>query len=257
MKSLIVCLLMALVFLPAFSDAQLPTDVDKFSLAAGFDKVLNDSGWNVLGAVPYKVGPFDGYAAGILQSGNVIRGKYHAEVSIPVGGFSLTPFVFGTSKGYELNSLAHDTNYGAGIDTPDISGLSIRIGIFGKNAGAWGAVNAQDVLEDNGFNPDDLEGLNLQNVTVPPTGIPNKIGNTVNALIETQFAYKGVSFGVKGLPEISGSDNPAHQMIVSAHVSKSIGDHVELSLGIEKGFQWWNDVVDTENAYFLGLGIVY
>ena len=252
-------LMMSMVILcfTMFAHAQLPTDVDKFLLNVGIDKIVDDSGWNVLGAVPYEVGSIDGYAAGILQSGNFIRGKYHAEANVPIGDWAFTVFGFGTARGNKVDDLGFETNFGVGIDTPAINNASLRIGIFGRNAGDFGSPSAYDVLEDNQFSPDDIDGLGLENISKAPTGLKPKVGNALNALLQTKFNYKGVDFAVTGLPELTGEGDPAHQLLVSANITRPIGSHVQLSLGIERAIQWWNRETSQESAWFFGAGISY
>lgn len=251
--TLMCCVLLMLFVQQSWS--QLPTDVEDVSIAFGFDRIIDDAGWNVLAAVPYEVGVIDGHAALILQSGDVIRGKYHAEASMPVGDFGVTGFTFGTIKGYGLNDLGRESNIGIGVDTPDIAGASVRIGIFGKNAGPFGHPSARSVLEANNFAPADLDGLGLEIITPPPEGLNFKTGNMLNGLVAVNFAYRGVSFSVKGMPELTGEGVPAHQAIVSAHVSRDMGNNLSLEFGGDIGFQWWNNQLERELAYFAAIGI--
>lgn len=254
--SIFILLLTMLLFTP-ITNAQLPTDVSKTSVSLGFDKIVDDTGWNALGATPIHAGKLDGYLAGILQGGNIIRGKYHAEAGINAGNFQLRAITFGTVKGYTLDMLGRESNVGIAIDTPEVKGASIRVGIFGRNAGEFGRPNARDTLESNGYDPNSLDGLGLESVSPPPAGLSFKAGNSLNALVRLNTEYKGISVGVAAMPELTGEGDPAHQAIVSAHVSKELTKNINLDLGAELGLQSWQGEIERETAYFVGIGIYF
>lgn len=239
--------------LPVF--AQLPTDVENTSVAVNLDRIVDDTGWGVLASTPLHLGVLDGYVAGIAQGGDIIRGKYHAEVGRPIGSFGFRVYTDGTFKGYTLDGIGRQQDVGLAIDTPDVHGASIRVGLFGRNAGEFGPPNARGTLEDAGYDPNALDGLGLESLTPAPAGLSFKAGNSLNALVAINFDYAGVSFGVKAMPEITGEGDPAHQGIVSAHISRDLTDTLTLDLGAEVGTQLWNDEVEYETAYFIGIGV--
>lgn len=247
--------LMMILIISSLSYAQLPTDVENTSIALNFDRIVDDTGWGVLASTPIHVGKIDGYAAGIMQRGSLYRGKYHVEAGINAGNFALRGIVFGTVKGYSLDALGTDRNVGVAIDTPEVKGASIRIGIFGKNAGEFGRPNARDTLEDNGYDPNTLDGLGLESISPPPAGLSFKAGKSLNALVSVDFNLQGVSFSIKGMPQLTGEGDPAHQAIVSAHVSRNISKNIGLDIGAELGLQSWQDEIERETAYFIAVGL--
>ena len=259
MKSLIfkltLCLLFTMIMLIPQTNAQLPTDVENTSISLSFDRIVDDTGWGVLASTPVHIGKIDGYLAGIAQGGDIIRGKYHAEAGFQIGNWGVRGITFGTVKGYSLDDLGRESNLGFAIDTPEVAGASIRIGIFGRNAGEFGSPNARGTLEDAGYDPNTLDGLGLESISPPPAGLSFKAGNSLNALISADFDLQGVSFSVKGMPELTGEGDPAHQAIISAHISRDITDNIGLDLGAEVGFQSWQDEIEREFAYFTALSI--
>lgn len=257
-KRLTLILILTLVItllLTIRAKAQLPTDVENTSISLTFDRIVDDSGWGALASTPIHFRNIDGYLAGIAQGGDIIRGKYHAEVGLPIGNFGVRIYTDGTFKGYSFDSIGRQTDIGIAIDTPEISGASVRVGIFGRNAGAFGPPNARDTLENNGYNPNDLDGLGLENLNPPPAGLSFKTGNSLNALVSAAFEYRGVSIGIKGMPELTGEGDPAHQTIISAHVSRNITKQIGMDLGAEVGFQSWQGKVERELAYFTAVTI--
>ena len=253
--NLLLCLLFTMFLLILQADAQLPTDVENTSISLSFDRIVDDSGWGVLASTPIHVGVVDGYLAGIAQGGDIIRGKYHAEAGFPIGSFGIRAITFGTVKGYSFGELGNEKNIGFAIDTPEVAGASIRVGIFGRNAGEFGSPNARGTLEDAGYDPNSLDGLGLENINPPPAGLSFKAGNSLNALISADFDWQGVSFSIKGMPELTGEGDPAHQAIISAHISRDITETVGLDLGAEVGFQSWLGEVERELAYFTALSV--
>ena len=252
----VVTLLVSLVtFCLGLSYAQLPSDVENTSISISLNQIVDDTNVAALIAVPYDIDLFDGYIAGIGQSGNLIRGKYHAEAGVDIGEFRAVLYTDGTFKGYSTDNIGRQSDYGLAIDTPKISGANVRVGIFGRNAGEFGPPNARDILENNGFDPNDLDGRDLESLTPPPAGLSFQRGSSLNALIQTAFTYRGVSVKVAGMPELTGEGSPAHQGIISGFVNKNVTEHISLDLGAELGFQWWNDTVEREAAYFVGIGL--
>lgn len=252
---LITLVTLILAFFAHFSYAQLPTDVEHTSVSVSLNQIVDDRSFAALVAAPYDLELFDGYVAGIGQTGNVLRGKYHAEAGIDLGAFRGVVYTDGTFKGYSIDDIGRQADYGIAVDTPKISGANVRIGIFGRNAGEFGPPNARDILENNGFDPNDLDNRDLETLTPPPAGLSFQRGSSLNALIQTGFAYRGVSIKVAGMPELTGEGNPAHQGIISAFANTGISEHISIDLGAELGLQWWNNTVEREVAYFVGIGL--
>ena len=251
-RKVILITIFLIVLLSSTGMAQLPTNPEKGSIAVGLDRIVNDTGWNLLTAVPYDFNGANGYIAGIMQGGDIIRGKYHAEIGVDVSVFRLVLFTKGTVKGYSFETLGRDYRYGFGADTPDIKGVSLRIGIFGVNADHYGPPNAYQTLENNNYDPSTFEGLGLKEINPPASGLSFNAGNFVNLLVETRFSIRGISAKIAGMPQLTG-ENKAHQLINSFYINKALGRGFSLDIGAELGLQYFNEQIENETAYFIGL----
>ena len=243
----------------ALAHAQLPSEVDETSVAITFNEIAGNRGWGALGAVPFK----NGHVSAIAQGGgNVVRGKYHAEINFPVGVGSPTPNVFqfkfkvftdGVFKGPTVRDLGRQADVGLAIEVQLEHGnakFPISIGVFGRNAGPFGPPNARDDLENLGYDPNALDGRDLETLHPPPSGLSFKAGNSVNLLLSTEVHLPyDVSLGVRLMPELAGAgDNPVHQLIITPSTSFELRDNINLEIGADFGLQTFNDAIETELA---------
>ena len=264
MKSLktlltIVTMFMAILFFSQFARGQLPTDVDNTSLAVTYDKVIDDVGWGFLGAVPFHLGPIDGHVSAIFQGGDVIRGKYHIEGILPLGAFGIKLFGDGGARGDTWDTLGKQLDFGGALQTPDveISGIDAKVGfgVFARNSGEFGRLSARDVLEENNFNPEDLDGLGLENIKVPKRGLSYPAGSSWQALGFAGFDHKsGVSGQVKYVRQLTGEDK-TQQVIGSLFISRDIGANLAVELGTEAGYQLYQEVWESEYAFLSAISV--
>jgi len=249
----IVCLLF---FTAIFSHAQLPSSVDETSIAATYNNVAGETGWGLLGAVPFGTGKIKGHASAIAQkSATLLRSKYHAEVGTTFNNWDFNVYTNGLIKKYSGSEAGRVSGVGLSIQFPDfeIAGFvaSAGLGVEGSNAGQIGAPNAGDTLEALGYDPETLEKLELYSVNPARTGITIDQRNAFKGVIFGELVHPtGFTISVKGLPEIASdaTDNPIHQLIVSGSTSVEVGEQVNVEIGADLGLQTYNDTIESEFA---------
>ena len=260
---LFLLLLAVFLFMPQ-TYAQLPAEVDEFSLAATFNEIAGVRGWGLLGAAPFGTDTVKGNVSAIAQGGgNIIRGKYHAEVGYVLSGFDLKLYTDGTFKGYAVNDLGRQADVGLAIEFPDFDVAGFQAtggaGVFGRNAGAFGPPNARDDLENLGYDPNSLDGRDLESLNPPPSGQSFKAGNSLNLLAYVLLKHpKGFNVAVKAMPEVAGAgDNPVHQLIITPSTSFELRDNVNIELGADIGLQTFNDTIEKELATLVALKLSF
>ena len=247
------------LLLSQFAYAQLPSEVNETSVAVTFNEIAGNRGWGALGAVPFK----NGHVSAIAQGGgNIIRGKYHAEVNFPVSAFQFKVFTDGVFKGATVSDLGRQADVGLAIEVPLQHGnakFPVSIGVFGRNAGPFGPSNARDDLENLGYDPNSLDGRDLETLKPPPSGLSFKAGNSVNLLVATEVHLPyDVSLGVRLMPELAGAgDNPVHQLIITPSTSFELRDNINIELGADVGFQTFNDEIETELATLVAVKLSF
>lgn len=249
---LITC--MALL-LSQFAYAQLPSEVNETSVAVTFNEIAGNRGWGALGAVPFK----NGHVSAIAQGGgNIVRGKYHAEVNFPVSAFQFKVFTDGVFKGATVSDLGRQADVGLAIEVPT-KWTNVSVGVFGRNAGPFGPSNARDDLENLGYDPNSLDGRDLETLKPPPSGLSFKAGNSVNLLVATEVHLPyDVSLGVRLMPELAGAgENPVHQLIITPSTSFELRDNINIELGADVGFQTFNDAIETELATLVAVKLAF
>ena len=238
----------------ALAYAQLPSEVDETSVAITYNDIAGSRGWGVLGALPFGNESANGHFAAIAQGGGtVIRGKYHAEINFPIKVLQFKLFTDGVFKGPTVRDLGRQADIGLAIEVPFEHGnakLPIAIGVFGRSAGPFGPPNARDDLENLGYDPNTLDGRDLETLKPPPSGLSFKAGDSLNLLVSTEVHLPyDISLGVRLMPELAGAgDNPVHQLIVTPSTSFEFGEYINLEVGADVGFQTFNDAIETELA---------
>ena len=253
-------MVIALVLLyGALAQAQLPSEVNETSLAITFNEIAGNRGWGALGAVPFKHGHVSAIAQG---GGTVIRGKYHAEYNVPLAAFQFKLFTDGTFKGPTVRDLGRQADVGLAIEVPlqyGIVKVPIAIGVFGRSAGPFGPPNARDALENLGYDPNTLDGRDLETLKPPPSGLSFKAGNSVNLLLSTEVHLPyDVSLGVRVMPELAGEgEHPVHQLIITPSTSFEFREHINLELGADVGFQTYDGKLETEVATLVAVKLSF
>ena len=218
-----------------------------------FNQIIDDRSGGLIGEYEYEGQPFDFEVDGQLQFGNIYRGKAHAEITFDLGRVGLKPFVDVGLKGYTLDTLGNDKNAGLALTVP-VGDLNFDIGIFGSNAGPWGSPNALDALVPKGYDETQLEGLGLADVHPAPKGLPSRVGNSLNALVATGFEKGDVEIKLKGIFELLGEGDKAHQLISRFETSRNLFGDVDVIVGAEVGFMLYQDVIYYETAILTTLG---
>ena len=242
------------LFSGAFAHAQLPTTVDESSIAFTYNDVAGQRGWGILGATPYEISLIKGYAAAIAQKGGtLLRSKYHAEVGISHKHWDFNLYTNGLVKQYEDAEAGRVSGVGFAVEAPeqDIGVFHITggLGVEGQNAGQIGAPNAGDTLEALGYDTEVLESLGLYSLNPAPTGLSIKQGNALKALLYAELSHpSGLVISLKGLPEISGSESPVHQLVVSGATSFELGENINFEVGADLGLQTYEGELETELA---------
>ena len=258
-------LTMALIILLAGNAfAQLPAEVDEVSIAGTFNEIAGVRGWGLLGAVPFGRDTVKGNVSAIAQGGgNIIRGKYHAEVGYTLRAFDFKLYTDGTYKGYAWNDLGRQADVGLAIEFPDFDVAGFQAtggaGVFGRNAGQFGPPNARDDLENLGYDSNSLDGRDLESLSPPPSGLSFKAGNSLNLLAYVLLKHpKGFNVAVKAMPELAGAgDNPVHQLIITPSTSFELRDNVNIELGADIGLQTFNGEIESELATLVAVKLSF
>lgn len=162
-----------------------------------------------------------------------------------------------------MKNLGRQADLGLAIEFPDFTFMGFAAtggaGVFGRNAGAFGPSNARDNLENLGYDPNSLDGRDLESLRPPPSGLSFKTGNSLNLLAYVLFKHpKGFNVAVKAMPELAGvGDNPVHQLIITPSTSFELRDNVNIELGADIGFQTFNDKIERELATLVAIKLSF
>ena len=251
------------LFCGAIAYAQLPTTVDESSVALTYNDIAGQRGWGVLAATPYEMGMLKGYTAAIAQKGGtLLRSKYHAEVGISHKNWDFNLYTNGLVKQYEDAEAGRVSGIGLAVEAPErdvgVFHVTAGLGVEGQNAGQIGAPNAGDTLEALGYDTEVLESLGLYSLNPAPTGLTIKQGNALKALLYAELLHpSGLVISLKGLPEISGSESPVHQLVVSGSMSFEFGENISLEVGADLGLQTFDGEFEKELATFGAVKLSY
>lgn len=241
------------LILICFTVACLPLFAD--SVGFTYNKVDTDTSWGVTADKSFDFGVVGVEADGQLQSGDLYRGKYHAEVNIPLF-YSVKGKLFtgGLVKGSSLDGLGNVNDFGAAFEFPAVGAVTWGFGVFARATGPFAKPNAIDVLAPLGFNQDKLEELGLQDVYADPTGLSIQDFNSWNALFFAEFDWRNWHVKVSGLPQLTKSDNPVHQLLGEFSTSVALGGSFDLDFALDVGIQTFDDTIEHEQAYLVTLG---
>ncbi|RKU21045.1 hypothetical protein C6499_22765 [Candidatus Poribacteria bacterium] len=241
--------IVALVLLiGALAHAQLPSNPDETSVSIAINKIVDTTGWGGSFAVPYKLNDnVSGYFATAAQGGDLIRGRYHAEVSYAFGALDVTLYTDGTYKGPDVANLGRQADLGVTIGT-NRPGGDVEIGIFGRNGGAFAKPNAFDDLSAKGYDEAVLETIDgLTTLNPAPTGLSFGDRNSVNLLVSLQKNVGDIGASLKLMPELVGStDDAVDQAILNLHTDYRLSEKVSLGVGVDIGCQRFRGSGDIE-----------
>ena len=222
-------------------------DADR-SLGLSVNQIGPDVSWGASAALPFTMGAAQCRLEATLQGGDHILGKSALEVELPiVGGFDAGVFTRMNVKGYAISDLGRATDLGAKFGRT-FGDVQVSLGIFGRNGGVFSQPTALKTLEDNGYDITALADLGLDAVHPVPTGLSLKAGNSVNALIETEFDLSFAHVRIQGMPELSAAADAVHQLIATLSSSWELGTHLELTGTLDVGFQSFGGQLEREIA---------
>ena len=154
-----------------------------------------------------------------LQSGDIVEGDAHLAIAFDVGPVQLKPFT-------EVNTIktadwGRTLDGGAKLNIPlRDSGVDVAIGMFARNSKAF------IPLQHGTRNPvtgevtwEDATLLNFDNLGL------------LNALFETQFAWKRVDVGLTGIFDVSNQE--FHQLIIELSTSWQLTQRLQFSMMLE------------------------
>lgn len=256
-----ICLIL---FTVLHANAQLPTTVDEPSIAGTYNQIVGESGWGLLGAVPFQAGNIHGYATAVAQnSSTLLRTKYHAEVGTSLSNWDFNVYTNGLIKKYTGAEAGRISGLGFAVEAPEQQigkfNVTAGLGIEGQNGGQIGAPNAGDTLEALGYDPEVLDEKGLYNVNPAPTGLTLQQGNAFKGVVYAELAHpSGLSIALKGLPEIAGeSEHPVHQLIISGNTSFELGEQVSLEIGADIGLQTYEETIEGELATLVAVKLSF
>lgn len=237
-------LVLAFACLPLFAD----------SVGFTYNTVDTDTSWGATADKSFEFGVVGVEADGQFQSGDLYRGKYHASVNFPlVSNLRGELFTDGLVKGQSLDGLGNINDYGFALKVP-VKSVAFSVGVFGRATGPFAKNNAVDDLVPLGYNQSKLEALGLTDVYADPTGLSIKPDSSVGLLFSILFDYRDWKVEVSGLPEVTKSDNPVHQLLVEASTSVDLGGNFDLDFAVDVGIQTFNDTIEHERAFLITLG---
>ena len=240
----IVCSLILLITLWASADG---------SIGFSYSQVLDDRSTGITAGYEGQTPLFDYEIDAQLQSGDIHRAKLHAELVFSLGVVGLKPSADTTGKGYELNKMGSDTNYGLALTVP-VGNMTFDVGIGGKSSNPWSAPNAYADLVSQGYDEDTIKGLGLSNIHPTPKGIPFRDGNFLNTFVTTGFKKGRVDIDLKGIIELAGDGERAHQIHSRFETSREIFRNVDLTTGLELAFQFYESEIHYDSAFFTNFG---
>lgn len=221
------------------------------NIGINFSQVIDDQSAGANGEYEYDGDGWGFEIDGLLQSGDIYRGKLHGEVTFDISYVGIKLLTDTTLKGYTLDGMGRDSNLYAAITVPT-GDLNFDIGIGGKQASPWGAPNALSELVPKGYNETELEALGLDTVTPAPRGLPFQDGAFLQAYIATGFSKSDIDIDIKGILQLTG-DEKAHQVLTSFDTSKPLFGNFTLELGAEVIVMAYQDALHSEVAIFSGV----
>ena len=227
-------------------------------IGVNYGSIAGEDAWGITADTSNEIAGVEINLDGTAQGGgSVTWGRWHAEAIVPISVFGLKIFVDGLFKKYEGQETGQNRDAGAAIQLPSfVEGLDIGIGVFGRNSNPFGAPNALDDLEGIGYNRNDFDGLGLENISPPPTGLSiQPSGNYLNMLIYANWDLnEDWSLKARAMPQLTGEDK-VHQLILSPQVSYDLNNKVNLVIGGDIAFQTFGDMIEKELAIFTSLSL--
>lgn len=253
-----------LLFTALLAKAQLPSTVDEPSISGTYNQIAGNTGWGLLGAVPFETGMFRGHASAVAQnSATLLRSKGYAEIGTSVNNWDINVYTNWLIKKYTGAEIGRVSGIGVAVEIPKqqlgVFNITAGIGIEGQNGGQIGAPNAGDTLESLGYDTEILDEKDLYSLNPTPTGLTLQQGNAFKGVVYAELAHpSGMSFILKGLPEITGdSEYPVHQLIISGNTSVELGEQLSLEIGADIGLQTFQETIERELATLVAVKLSF
>lgn len=217
-----------------------------------YNKVIENTGIGFVGKTSHEVkdAEVELNVTGQYADG-LVRGKYHLEV---VYGY-VKVYQDGVFRGYTGKKIGRQSDLGLAAHLPFLTGSGIGIGIVGRNGGKFAKPTLADIAEANDIDPDKIDPVSAA-LTAEPTGLNIRPGSALSLIIYTDFEWRGIDIGLKGLPQITG-DNRAHQFVINTNSKFDVHKGVKLNLGMDIGLQHYQKKIETETAILAALTLSF
>ena len=236
-----------------------PTHAQTGNIGFNIQQVIDDLSAGLNGEYEYDGNGWGLEVDGNFQTGDIYRGKGHAELTFDVSYIGIKLISDLNAKGYTLDTIGKSNNLYIALTVPmeslniNLEGLNIDIGIGGKKATPWGAPNALSELVPKGYDETELEALGLANVTPAPRGVPFQDGAFLQAYFATGFSKNDVDIDVKGILQLTGAEK-AHQLKTTFDTDRELEGNFVLNLFGEIVLMTYQDALHYETAGGIGIG---
>lgn len=198
--------------------------------------------WNlgIYGDYEKGLGVADFEIEGQLQSGDVYLGNLDTAITFGIGSIGLRLESNNLLKGYEVSSIGRTNDIGASVVIP-IDSLEVSVGIFGKSGNPFDKVYELE-------NPSDPDSAILKDA-----GITIKEGSTLNAALKTEFDVSRFEIGLRGLLELAGEGEKAHQAVVDIGTGGNFVGGIDWTAQAKIYAQSYKNLIEYEYRIISGL----
>ena len=239
----LVLMLAVFVAVPAFSEG---------TIGFNYSQAVDDANYGIRGDYEKDFGLASIDLEGDIHSGDVHAGDLEVGVMFDVGPVGVRLHSSGLLKAYDLDSIGYDSSIGADLVVPIIENTNVSVGIFGRTGNPFAPRTALGTLTDAGFTEDIFEGLGLESVTLSE-GISIKPESTLNAAVKAEFDVSRFEIEVKGLFELAGEGEKAHQINTDISTGGSLIEGISWRLSANVVAQFYKEVVAYEIRNYLGV----
>ena len=176
------------------------------------------------------------------QIGDLIRGKIDLSVTFGPGAIGIRPYLHNEFQGYNLDTLGRTNDLGLGL-VAQIKALEVEISLFGRSGNPFAPRTALGILTDAGYVEADVTEA-VSGIPDLAEGITIKEGSSLNAAVATEFEVSRFEVEVKGILEVLGEGEKAHQIVSNIGTggispNRCRGKQVWILLR-RFGGTWWN-----------------
>lgn len=239
-STVMIAVLIAVLFLSAGFAA-----ADR-SVGFNYSQIVNDRGWGANLNLPVTLDEDTRVdISGNAQGSDLIRARTHLSITRDFGLIDLSIYSDSVLKGPSLSALGRQTDLGVTAAVKMLTAYGIRVGIFGRNGGAFASRNAYDDLLSQGYGESDLEAIpELVSLNPAPTGLSFQNKSSVNLLIMgTAQLPLGINMDFRVMPElftvgeVETEPEAVDQTILSFSTKRAITDNIDVVLSADLGLQ--------------------